>query len=61
MNLTEPQVENFAGDLALYVAAFQGYEKIVGFPSELNTFQKKVKHFDSIYQTCTPIPEINGL
>lgn len=55
MKLTTQQIERVAEDLALYMVAFQGYEKIVGFSPELDTFKLQMDHFDSIYQTCRPI------
>ena len=54
MKLTEKEIELIADDLVIYMTAFQGYEKLIGFSSELNTFKLKVDHFDSLYQTCKP-------
>jgi len=55
MKLTTQQIERVAEDLTLYMVAFQGYEKLVGFSPELDTFKLQMDHFDSIYQTCRPI------
>jgi len=55
MKLTQKQIERVGADLSLYMLAFDGYAKIVGFSPELDTFKLQMDHFDSIYQTCRPI------
>ena len=54
MKLTQKEIERVADDLALYMVAFQGFEKIVGFPVGLN-FKEQMDYFDSFYHTCKPI------
>ena len=54
MKLTEKELDLIADDLLIYMKAFQGYEKLVGFSSDLNTFKLQKDHFDSVYQTCKP-------
>ena len=54
MKLTEKELDLIADDLVIYMKAFQGYEKLVGFSSVLYSFKLQMVHFDYVYQTCNP-------
>tara|TARA_R100001082_G_scaffold90986_1_gene57616 strand:+ start:213 stop:431 length:219 start_codon:yes stop_codon:yes gene_type:complete len=51
MKLTEKELDLIASDLLIYHEHFLIFEKKIKFPKN-TSFEKKLRLFNSIYQTC---------